>query len=252
MLTHIRHLLGSARYNRQVLLRPQSALALASAWYRNELAYIRRTNRLSGVLGSDRAEINVLLRESQAAMGYCASELQRYSLVLPGLLNPNYGPLLYASVRVLRPKVVVETGVGSGVSSTFFLSALEKNGTGRLFSVDLPLPDETLLPREKQTGWLAPDKLKPRWELTLGDAKMLLPRLLERLGQVDFFYHDSDHSYEHMTWEYSQAYPHIRPGGLLLSDDVTSNHAWDDFVSALPGHSTRINRTGIHRKAAES
>ena len=123
----------------------------------------------------------------------------------PGFLNPAYGPVLYALVRLLRPQAVVETGVGSGVSSTYFLRAMEKNGQGRLYSIDLPLPDDRLLPPGKETGWLVPPSLAGRWELVLGDARGELPALLERLGEVDFFFHDSDHSYEHMVWEYTQA-----------------------------------------------
>jgi len=165
--------------------------------------------------------------------------------VLPGLINPNYGPVLYAVIRVLRPEVVVETGVGSGVSSTFILTAMERNGAGRLYSVDLPLANEGLLPEERRTGWLVPERLRDRWKLTLGDARKELPALLERLGEVDCFYHDSDHSYEHMTWEFNEAYPRIRPGGVLLSDDITENAAWDEFAAAAEAPSARINRTGV-------
>jgi predicted O-methyltransferase YrrM len=203
------------------------------------------------VLGVDSGALGDALRESSEVTQYCAGQLRRHSLVLPGLLNPNYGPVLYAAARILRPAVVVETGVGSGVSSTFFLSALEKNGEGRLYSIDLPTPRESLLPAGLQTGWLVPDRLRPRWELTLGDARLHLPPTLHRLGRVDLFYHDSDHSYGHMTWEYTVAYPHIRRGGLLLSDDVTSNDAWDEFTSGLDGPTARINRTGVHHKRGD-
>ncbi|MEJ2148325.1 MAG: hypothetical protein P8Z40_02475 [Chloroflexota bacterium] len=33
-----------------------------------------------------------------------------------------------------------------------------------------------------------------------------------------------------MTWEFEQAWPAIRPGGLLLSDDIITNRAFDDFA----------------------
>jgi len=46
--------------------------------------------------------------------------------------------LYYLVCRALRPEVVVETGVGYGVSSAFILKALEQNGGGILHSVDLP------------------------------------------------------------------------------------------------------------------
>ena len=250
MLQHLRHLISSARYNRGGVLRPGRLAQLARAWARNELAYVQRTRRLGRVLDADPEELRRLFAEAADVMEYCRTELRRYSLVLPGLLNPNYGPVLYAAVRVLRPDVIVETGVGSGVSSTFFLSALEANRQGRLYSVDLPLPDEHLLPDGLETGWLAKDRLRDRWELRLGDARRELPAVLDSLGRIDCFYHDSDHSYEHMTWEFQQAYPHVRPGGLVLSDDVTSNEAWDEFASRVPGRNATINRTGVLRKPA--
>ena len=181
-------------------------------------------------------------------MLYCANELRRHSSLLPGLINPNYGPVLYAMVRNLRPDVVVETGVASGISSTFFLEAMERNGKGRLYSIDLPSPNAHLIPAERETRWLVPERLKGRWELILGDARQELPALLTSLGEVDCFLHDSDHSFEHMTWEFTLAYPRIRPDGILLSDDITANRAWDEFVRQHDDPSTRINRTGILKK----
>jgi predicted O-methyltransferase YrrM len=248
MLQHIRHLLTSTQYNWRTLRDGGRAPLLVRAWFRNEVAYWRRARRLSTVLGTERRVVEDLLSESEGVVRYCAERSRPYNSLLPGLLNPNYGPVLYAVVRLLRPRVVVETGVGSGVSSTFFLNAMERNGVGMLYSIDLPLPGEHLLPERKETGWIVPDTLRERWRLVLGDARQELPALLERLGMVDGFFHDSDHSYRHMTWEFDLAYPHVHPGGVLLSDDITSNDAWSDFVSRLPGRSARINRTGLHRK----
>ncbi len=248
MLQHVRHLVRAASYNRRTFLYPFNAWSLGTAWLRNEIAYASRARRLSYVLGVETETVETLFAESSAVLEYCKQQLEQHSTVLPGLLNPNYGPVLYAAIRILKPEVVVETGVGSGVSSTFYLSAMQRNETGRLYSIDLPLENEGLLPKEKQTGWLVTERPRENWELILGDAKKELPALLERLETIDVFYHDSDHSYEHMTWEFNLAYPRIRPGGLLLSDDVTNNSAWKDFSTGLVGITTAINRTGVHRK----
>lgn len=248
MLQHVRHLLRAANYNRRNLLNPVAAASLGTAWVRNEIAYGSRTRRLNQALGVDRKTLERLFEESNAVLGYCREQLERHSSVLPGLLNPNYGPVLYAALRVLKPDVMVETGVGSGVSSTFYLTAMERNKIGTLYSIDLPMENESLLPIEKRTGWLVPKRLRDNWRLTLGDAKKELPTLLERLETIDVFYHDSEHSYAHMMWEFDLAYPHIRSGGLLLSDDVTNNAAWKDFTKDLTGKTTAINRTGVHRK----
>jgi len=234
-----------------MILQPKGVTSLGTAWYRNQVAYLRRTSTIARVLEADTGTIARLLKESSEVMRYSTERSREYSALLPGLLNPNFGPILYTAVRVLRPSVVVETGVGSGVSSTFLLSAMERNDFGRLYSVDLPLLENRLLPEGEHTGWIIPDRLRYRWELTVGDSRAELPKLFERLGTVDAFFHDSDHSYDHMTWEFSLAYPHVRTGGMILSDDVTSNTAWDDFTSQWSGRSARINRTGLYWKLTE-
>jgi hypothetical protein len=48
------------------------------------------------------------------------------------------GPLLYVLIRALKPKIVLETGVASGVSTLFMLQALNHNTHGTLYSIDLP------------------------------------------------------------------------------------------------------------------
>ncbi len=169
---------------------------------------------------------------------------------IPGTVGLfDYGPLLYALVRCVRPSVVVETGVASGASSAYILKAMQTEGKGMLYSVDLPEGDKqdpnytamqferhgafgpTLLPQKLKTGYAIPEELKNRWQLTLGDAAIELPKLLEKLGSIDIFFHDSKHSYDHMMFEFQTAYPYLRSGGgLILSDDITWNSSFQDFA----------------------
>ncbi len=150
---------------------------------------------------------------------------------------------LYALVRELRPSILVETGVCNGVSSSVILSALARNGEGRLFSIDYPEYSDgsvqdfdeskrgAVVPVGKQPGWLIPDDLRERWELTIGKSQEELPPLLARLGTIDFFMHDSEHSYDCMTFEMTAAIDHLRPGGLLVVDDARWNGAFEDFIA---------------------
>lgn len=122
---------------------------------------------------------------------------------------------LYLLVRAPGPRVVVETGVLYGASSAHVLAALAANGSGELYSVDLPRD-----PSEPPPGYLVPRELRGRWTLVEGDSRQELPGLLERLGSIDCFHHDSLHTREHMAWEYATALPRLRPGGVLATHDV--------------------------------
>lgn len=154
---------------------------------------------------------------------------------------------LYVVVRALKPAVTVETGVASGVSSAHILRALSANGTGTLYSIDLPRATGTQLPRGRSPGWLVPDALRRRWKLSLGDSRTLLPHLLATLDRVDLFFHDSDHSYDNMYFELEQALPRLSPGGLLVCDDSTLHTAWVDFCATHHLCPNRIIHMGVTR-----
>jgi predicted O-methyltransferase YrrM len=156
---------------------------------------------------------------------------------------------LYAVVRAFKPRVMIETGVASGMSSAHILRALAANGSGTLDSIDLPNVQEgSILPEGRTTGWMVPDSLRGRWTLHIGDTRKLLPDLLETLSPIDLFLHDSDHSYENMAFEYEQAFPRLRPGGLIMSDDTHLHAAWDDFCAQHGLRPTRIENLGVMRK----
>jgi predicted O-methyltransferase YrrM len=154
------------------------------------------------------------------------------------------GLRLYRLLRELNPRAAVETGVCNGVSTAFLLLALEDNGNGELYSIDLPEvagqdyepgtfwdgKGGAVIPPGKTPGWMVPTDLCDRWHLVLGRSQDELPPLLERLGEIDFFMHDSEHSYECMTFEFLTAWESLRKGGVLVADDVNVNSAWEEFT----------------------
>lgn len=148
-----------------------------------------------------------------------------------GPIRKDMAMLLYALVRALRPDLVLETGVGAGVSSTYILCALEENRQGRLFSIDLPYLDAN--GQTTEPGWAIPDELKFRWRLDSGKSHEKLPPALEELKSVDIFFHDSEHSYSNMKWEFETIWPYLRQGGILLADDVYANNAFFEFCKSL-------------------
>jgi Methyltransferase domain len=189
----------------------------------------------------------------QAREGYAEIGGSGHSL---GAIGYTEGLYLYAVLRRLQPDVAVETGVANGFSTAFALQALEHNGGGRLYSVDLPREvgrdyeagefyegeGRAGIPSGSEPGWLIPTGLKERWTLTLGRTQDELPPLLDRLGTIDSFMHDSEHSFDCMWFEFNEAWPHLREGGLLFSDDVNSTEAFPRFVREHGRRPVRLAR----------
>jgi len=202
--------------------------------------------KLARVLGKSYSEIYSYYKEIIGDRGFLREIIGRLFNVVPsrrdigGYIDVGLAPYLYVVVRALKPSIVVETGVGPGMSSSFILRALAMNGFGTLYSIDLPNYDLEIykgmgirpslyVPEGLSIGWLVPPWLRAMWGLVLGDTRIELPRLLRNLGSIDMFLHDSLHTYQHMLFEYMAAYRHLRYGGLLLSDDVGWNTAFGDF-----------------------
>lgn len=172
---------------------------------------------------------------------------------------------LYALVRKYRPKTIVETGVYNGVSTASLLLALHENGSGTLSSLDAspllvggresPDTDETdLVPTERtryyergrpscaeagthrlpdgrEPGWIVPEDLRDRWNLTVGRSQRELPALLSSAEPIDLFLHDSEHAVSAMLFEFESAWAHLRPGGMVVSFHVDRNDAFQTFAS---------------------
>lgn len=167
----------------------------------------------------------------------------------------------YSMVRLLKPEIVVETGGTPGSSSAFMLRAMERNGNGKVVTLDLPSlammgeiktePEKiwySNMPKDLPPGWIVPDTLKARHEQVLGDARETLPNVMAQYPQVDIFIHDSDHSYDHMMWEYKQAWPNIKAGGVLYSDDVSLHPVFDDFAREVGLPTIRYDNFGAIKK----
>ncbi len=158
---------------------------------------------------------------------------------------------LYSLCRILRPGVVLETGVANGASSWYLLRALDANRCGMLYSLDFPVSPVSADPGEMgRIGCLVPDALRGRWRLLLDDSRRGMRRLLSRGVILDMFLHDSEHTYLRMRTEYSMAWVALRRGGLLLSDDIGANSAFEEFVTRHRdvGAVAAVGRVGVMRK----
>jgi predicted O-methyltransferase YrrM len=159
--------------------------------------------------------------------------------------------LLYLAARALGARAVVETGTFNGASSTFLLRALAENGGGRLLSFDVADARDARgvpVPAGHQPGWLVPDELRSGFELVLGDLRETLASRMRGEAAIDLFFHDSLHTFRHMLFEYRAAWPRLRPGGLLVSDDVFWNPGFVLFARRHRVAYRHIGTAGAVRK----
>jgi predicted O-methyltransferase YrrM len=129
-------------------------------------------------------------------------------------------------IKLMKPRTMVETGVAFGFTTATALRAMENVGDGHLYSIDLPPlqydPDDPI-------GRAVPAELKNRWTLRLGDSRKLLPTVCVEAEPIDVFLHDALHTYSAQLREYRTVWPHLRSGGILISDDV-ANPAFVEFA----------------------
>ncbi len=132
--------------------------------------------------------------------------------------------VLYAVTRTMRPKTVLETGVADGVSSFFCLSALIRNGSGSLHSVDV-VPG---------VGSLLNDEERRLWHLTVmrgARVKRAFAGVVKALPPIDLFIQDSDHVYGWQAFELATVSARMSRDSLILADDVDTSFAFLDFAT---------------------
>jgi hypothetical protein len=145
---------------------------------------------------------------------------------------------IWCLVRHLRPDIVVETGVAHGVTSCLILEALALNGAGNLWSIDLPPYN----PHTRKEIGIAvyEERLRDRWAYISGTSRRRLPSLLAQLRHVDLFVHDSMHSRRNVSFELEFAWKHLRPGGVIVGDDIDVNPAFKTFTDSHPNHKSFV------------
>lgn len=176
-----------------------------------------------------------------AAQAHRVSELNRsirrtgrsYYAQFPAPLD------LYALVRLTGARNIVESGVASGVSSTFILLGVEANHGGNLHSIDSPVPrvvqggnEPWAIPPGLSSGWAVPLKLRRMWDLRQGRSEELLKPLLAEVGAIDFYCHDSPVDVRHFEFEMKTIMKYLRPGSLVVADN-TDRDVFSDTAQAM-------------------
>lgn len=119
----------------------------------------------------------------------------------------------YALARLMKPHLIVETGVEKGLGSVLLCSALLRNQRegfpGRYFGTDID-PD---------AGYLLTPPFDSVGQVLYGDSI----ESLKRLDGVGLFINDSDHSSDYERREYQIIASKLTPGAVILADNAHCN-----------------------------
>lgn len=134
---------------------------------------------------------------------------------------------IWCLVAHLRPATAVETGVAHGLTSRVILEGLRRNGTGQLWSIDLPAVDPAL---HYEIGAAVPEDLRSRWTYVAGTSRRRLPELVRGLRRVDLFVHDSLHTARNVSFELDTVWPTLPSGGVAVVDDIDRSLGFSRFT----------------------
>ena len=195
-------------------------------------------------------------RQEEAANYFGEINRQFGGHYLPGWMNLDDALFLYWLIRQSRPRTIVETGVCNGFSAGVAVLALARNGNdGNLHAIGLAEvfnPDDPrwtqggrvfgeVVVGGKGLGWMIPNPYRHWANIYNGDARTLLPEVAEKLDGIDLFFHDSDHSYDHMMFEFVAARRKLARNAIVVADNIAWNSSLWDFADecGVPAYNFR-------------
>jgi len=170
--------------------------------------------------------------------------------IYPAAVTPDRGAYLANIVREVRPAATLEIGLAWGLSTLFILRTLLENG--RAASHLAMDPVQRYAYQDAALHVLRDNGLERMVEFYPEASVYLLPRLAEQGRRFDFGFIDGDHSYEAVFCDFWLLDPLIRPGGVIVFDDVWSEGvdrvcclAHDEFGYEM--HSEHLDPGFIYR-----
>ncbi|WBP96208.1 class I SAM-dependent methyltransferase [Mycolicibacterium neoaurum] len=134
----------------------------------------------------------------------------------------------YAVVRVLKPAVVIETGVDKGLGSCLLAAALLRNRSegfeGRYYGTDI----------NPEAGYLLSGEYAAVGEIRYGDS---IETLASFESKIDLFINDSDHSADYEAAEYETIANKLSDSALVLGDN---SHVTDKLLQFSLKHDRRF------------
>jgi predicted O-methyltransferase YrrM len=135
------------------------------------------------------------------------------------------GELLYAVVRALKPKVVVETGTHKGFSALMIAQALKENEVGHLYTID----------RENHgvSAEFGAFGLSDQATFIMLDSAMAIAGLAASIPKIDLLWLDADHGTQAVLAEVTAARRLLGSGSYVAFHDTLSDPNEDVAIQRL-------------------
>jgi predicted O-methyltransferase YrrM len=116
----------------------------------------------------------------------------------------------YVLIRIFKPRVVIESGTEKGLGSLIIGRALEKNGTGTLYTLDIDLYSGSLITSDENNI-----------QTIIGDSL----ETIKSIENVDMFIQDSNHEYEFELLELNVIKSKLNDNSIVISDNAHESNA---------------------------
>lgn len=136
-----------------------------------------------------------------------------------------YYRFLYNLARDLQPKTIVEIGVQTGVATAHMAAGAP---AADIYGID---PDQVWYKKEIVENY-------PKVTFYQGYSESFDPQYL---GDIDLLFIDGYHTYDQVKMEYEKYGKYVRPGGVIVFDDVClpdslePGNRMNEFWQELPG-----------------
>jgi hypothetical protein len=122
----------------------------------------------------------------------------------------------YAVARIMKPRVVVETGVDKGLGAVLLAAALLRNRDegfdGQYYGIDI----------NPRAGWLLRAPYDTAGKILYGDSVSILEKIE---APIDLFLTDSDRSTVYEAEEYRVVQPKLGKGAIIVGNYSDSSEA---------------------------
>lgn len=151
-----------------------------------------------------------------------------------------YYRFLYQLAKALKPTWTLETGTRVGLGTAQLAMGCPES---TVITLDIDPKTKERIQAHPQIGLLK------NVILIMGDSRKAPASFPEACRSFDLIYLDSDHTYDVVMSEFKLYEPMLRPGGVMVFDDIALNPEMRRFWKEVPAPKVELNFLHVLMKA---